>query len=145
MVDALKGMKDMDKTAKKLQGQRKDLPKKDGQTKKRVDEWNQNLKAFTNKNKDQVDLLERIQNGGEGKGGSGNSNTRDYFGLIVARMAKDIEDLLRICQQVLTLNIKKPIASKEQNDQDWAIARQTIRNEAIKALTLSQDPNANKL
>jgi len=52
MVDSLKGMKDMDKTMKKFGGMRKDLGKKDGQTKKRVDEWNANLKNFHEKNKD---------------------------------------------------------------------------------------------
>lgn len=40
MTDALKGMKDMDKVMKKSQILRKDLKRKDGQTKKRVDEWN---------------------------------------------------------------------------------------------------------
>ncbi len=44
MKDALKGMKDMDKTVKKMQTQRKDLKLKDGQTKKRVEEWKGNLK-----------------------------------------------------------------------------------------------------
>jgi len=55
--------------------------------------------------------------------GGGGSSTRDYFGMIVARMAKDIEDLVRICQNVCTLNMKKAVASKDQDDQDWAIAR----------------------
>lgn len=63
MKDALKGMKDMDKTVKKMQTQRKDLKLKDGQTKKRVEEWKGNLKQFTEKNQDQVNLLERIQSG----------------------------------------------------------------------------------
>jgi hypothetical protein len=43
-------------------------------------------------------LLDAIQRGeAKGMGGVG-SSTRDYFGMIVARMAKDIEDLVRICQ-----------------------------------------------
>lgn len=98
MIDSLKGMKDMDKTVKRFGVMRKDLGKKDGQTKKRVDEWNANLKTFHEKNKDQVNLLDAIQRGeAKGMGGVG-SSTRDYFGMIVARMAKDIEDLVRICQ-----------------------------------------------
>ena len=52
MIDSLKGMKDMDKTVKRFGVMRKDLGKKDGQTKKRVDEWNANLKTFHEKNKD---------------------------------------------------------------------------------------------
>ena len=47
---------------------------------------------------------------GDAKGGGGGpSGSRDFFGLIVAKMAKDIEDLVRVCQNVLTLNIKKAV------------------------------------
>ena len=60
MTDALKGMKDMDKIMKKNQILRKDLDRKDGKTKQRVDEWNQNIKTFTDKNKKQIDLLDKI-------------------------------------------------------------------------------------
>ena len=41
----------MDKIVKKQGILRKDLPKKDGNTKKRVDEWNTTVKGFTEKNK----------------------------------------------------------------------------------------------
>ena len=82
----------------------------------------------------------------EAKGiGGGSSGSRDYFSLIVTKMAKDIEDLVRNCQQVLTLNIKKAVTSKDQNDQDWAIKRNTIKNEALRAISMSAEPNANKL
>lgn len=77
--------------------------------------------------------------------GGGSSGSRDYFGKIVEKMAKDIEDLVRNCQQVLTLNIKKAVTTQEQNDQDWAIKRNTIKREALKALSMSNEPNANKL
>jgi len=39
----------------------------------------------------------------------------------------------------MTLNLKKSVSNKEQNDQNWTLMRQTIRNEAMKVLVLSQD------
>ena len=89
------------------------MKKTDGNTKKRVDEWNQNIKVFTEKNKKQIDLLDKIQlNEARGVGG-GSAASRDYFSLIVVKMAKDIEDLVKNCQQVLTLNIKKAVTSQD--------------------------------
>ena len=32
---------------------------------------------------------------------------KDYFSMLVNRLQKDIEDLVRIAQKVMTLNIKK--------------------------------------
>ena len=43
----------------------------------------------------------------------GSSQTRDYFGNLVAKMQKDIEDLMKICQEVLTLNMKKASGNKD--------------------------------
>lgn len=64
--------------------------------------------------------------------------------MVVARLQKDIEDLVRICQKVMTLNIKKNPGTKEINDQNWTLQRQTVRNEAMKVLQLSQDNNIDK-
>ena len=44
----------------------------------------------------------------------------------------------------MSLNIKKAAGSKELNDQNWTLQRQTVRNEAMKVLQLSQDSNIDK-
>ena len=77
-----------------------------------------------------MDELDNGDNNAEGRG----DVRRDYFGMIVARLQKDIEDLVRICQKVMTLNIKKAQGSKDVNDQNWTLQRQTVRNEAMKVL-----------
>jgi hypothetical protein len=43
--------------------------------------------------------------------------------MIVARLQKDIEELVRICEKVLTLNINKSVTSKEANENDWTLMR----------------------
>jgi hypothetical protein len=42
---------------------------------------------------------------------------RDTFVLLVGKIQKDIDDLIKICQRLMTLNLKKAPGSKEQNDQ----------------------------
>ena len=85
--------------------------------------------------KNQVSILEGLDNGEQNESGGGD-NRRDYFTLLIGKLQKDIEDLVRICQKVLTLNIKKNTAQSE-SDQAWTLARQTIRNEAMRVLVLS--------
>jgi|TARA_B110000285_G_C15073474_1_gene589311 hypothetical protein len=43
--------------------------------------------------------------------------------MIVARLQKDIEELVRICEKVLTLNMNKSVASKEASENDWTLMR----------------------
>ena len=48
--------------------------------------------------------------------GQGRADTRDYFGNMVGRLSKDIEDLVKTCQQVMTLDIKKAAKEDQLND-----------------------------
>lgn len=64
--------------------------------------------------------------------------------MIVARMQKDIEELVRICQKVTTLDRKKAVSSKEQHEQSWTLMRQQIRNQAMQVLVQGQDPSTDK-
>lgn len=56
--------------------------------------------------KKQVGILENLDNGDEAQGAGGDSR-RDYFSMLIAKLQKDIEDLVRVCQKVTTLNMKK--------------------------------------
>ena len=44
-----------------------------------------------------MDALNAV-NKSDGSAAGGRSDTRDYFGNIVGRLAKDIEDLVKTCQ-----------------------------------------------
>lgn len=66
-----------------------------------------------------MDELDNGDNNTEGRG----DIRRDYFSMVVGRLQKDIEDLVRICQKVMTLNIKKNPGTKEVNDQNWTLQR----------------------
>lgn len=86
--------------------------------------------------------LEELGGDGENNGDGRGDVRRDYFKLLVTKLQKDIEDLVKICKDVLTLNLKKLATN---NDQDWDIARQALKNEAMKVLGLSQDPAQDRM
>ena len=151
-MNAVKNLKDMEKPMKSLRVKRKELSKKDGQANKRVESWRGDIKVLTDKNKHQVKLLEALEKKGKGEGGdqaggitTANSHSRDYFVMIISKMAKDIEDLARTAQRVLCLDRKKESTKVESIKQDWADMRQKIRNEAHRALALANESSANKL
>lgn len=72
------------------------MGKKDGKTKDRVEGWRKNIHGLTSDLKKQVGILENLDSGEQNESG-GSDNRRDYFSMIVAKMQKDIEDLVRIC------------------------------------------------
>ena len=91
------------------------LGKKDGNTKDRVETWKKNVHQLSQDVKRQVNTLDNLDNSESTE--NGRSEVRkDYFSMIVNRLQKDIEDLVRIAQKVMTLNIKKAQGSKEHND-----------------------------
>jgi hypothetical protein len=55
-------------------------------------------------------------NDGEDNQEGGSDIKRDYFTMMVARLHKDIEELVRICEKLMSLNINKSISSKESNE-----------------------------
>ena len=61
-------------------------------------------------------ILDDVDNGDQNTEGGGGDIKRDYFSMMVARLQKDIEELVRICEKVLTLNINKSAGSKETNE-----------------------------
>jgi hypothetical protein len=89
-------MNDTRKIVGKIRQQREDLPLKDGKTKDRVEGWRKNIHALTNDMKKQVDQLESLDNGESNNEGGGEMR-RDYFNLLVNKLNKDIEELMKIC------------------------------------------------
>ena len=73
------------------------LGKKDGKTKDRVDEWRRNIAELAQDQKKGLDALEAIEGNDSSQQGRGGEFVRDYFGLLVARVQKDVEELVRIC------------------------------------------------
>ena len=41
----------------------------------------------------------------------------------------------------MVLNLKKNSGSTEENNQNWTLMRQQIRNETMKVIVQAQDPN----
>lgn len=103
------------KIINKIDQGRKDLKETDGKTKDRVEGWRKNIHAFTNDIKAQATLLDRLNDGEDNQEG-GSDIKRDYFTMMVARLHKDIEELVRICEKLMSLNINKSISSKESNE-----------------------------
>jgi len=99
-------MSDTRKLLGKIKYTREELGKKDGKTKDRVETWRKNIHNLTGDLKKQVGILENLDNGDETQG-AGGDNRRDYFSMLIAKLQKDIEDNVRICQKVMTLNMKK--------------------------------------
>ena len=90
------------------------LDKKDGKTKQRVEGWNKGISTLTNDVKKGVDILDNLDNGEQTESGGGDIR-KDYFGILVAKLNKDIEEQVRICQKVMILNLKKTM-SQEDSD-----------------------------
>jgi hypothetical protein len=44
--------------------------------------------------------------------------------MMVARLLKDIEELVRIAEKLLSLNINKAISGKDENANNWTLMRQ---------------------
>ena len=128
-------MNDTRKIVTKIKQQRDDLKQKDGKTKDRVEGWRKNIHALTNDLKHQVNLLDDIGSGESNTEGGGDMR-KDFFSNLVHKLNKDIEDLVKICQRVTTLNLKK---KSDDNEKNWIIKKNEIRNEAIKVLGQSQD------
>ena len=110
---------------------------KDGKTKDRVESWRKNIHQLTGDLKKQVKILEDIDNGDSNETGNGDMR-KDYFIMIATKLSKDIEELVRICQKLMVLNMKKQVQSQEDNEKSWSFMRQTIRNEAMKVMQLIQ-------
>lgn len=91
-------------------------------TKDRVEGFRKNIQDLSKDIKAQATLLDRLDDGDENQEGGGDIK-RDYFSMMVARLQKDIEELVRICEKLMSLNINKAISSKESNEQNWTLMR----------------------
>lgn len=111
------------KIISKIDLSRKELGSADGKTKDRVEGWRKNIHLLTNDIKAQSTLLDNLGNGEQDQEG-GSDIKRDYFSMMVARLLKDIEELVRIAEKLLSLNINKAISGKDENANNWTLMRQ---------------------
>jgi hypothetical protein len=91
------------------------LDKKDDHIKERVEDWRGNIQKLTTDLKKQVKFLDDLDTGDTSHEGRGNIR-RDIFGFLVDKFQKDIEELVKICQRLMVVDIKKQPGSKEIND-----------------------------
>ncbi len=89
-----------------------------------MEDWRKNIHKLTGDLKKQVKMLDE-ENGESHHEGRGDTR-RDFFQTLVGKIQKDIEDLVRHCQRVLTLTMKKMAGGQEQNDQDGTPVRADI-------------------
>ena len=90
-------MNDTRKKISKLNQERKTLDQRDNKTKERVDTWRKGIDGLTDDLKAQVNILEELDSGQDKNDGGGGDVRRDYFEMIVSKLQKDIEELVRIC------------------------------------------------
>ena len=90
-------MNESRKLMAKIKDGRNDLGKKDGKTKDRVEGWRKNVGQLTGQLKNQMRNLEELGGDGENNGDGRGDVRRDYFKLLVSKLQKDIEDLVKIC------------------------------------------------
>ena len=80
------------------------LEKKDGNTKERVEIWRKNLHGLTDDLMKQAKMLEELGDGGAGKTAEGGGELKiDYFDFLVGQISKEIQELIVICKNVLSL------------------------------------------
>ena len=68
--------------------------------------------------------MESLDGANEGTIGHGKGEIKkNYMGLIIARLQKDIEDIINVCKQCMVLNMRKTVSDQAKNDQDWIIMK----------------------
>ena len=110
-------MNDTRKIVTKIRQERGDLSKKDGKTKDRVEGWRKNINNLTNDLKNQVKILDNLDSGESNTEGGGDIR-KDYFSNLVNKLNKDIEDLVKVCEKVTVIDLKK-MSKPEQDDIAW--------------------------
>ena len=66
--------------------------------------------------------------------------------ITIKRLQKDIEDLFKICQMTMVLNVKKTVTDPKENEDQWTIMKKSIKDELNRAENqLSQTSNEDRL
>lgn len=82
-----------------------------------------------------MNTLENLKDGHEigGNGGGVVTNNTSYMLIIIKRLQKDIEDLFKLCQLTMVINVRKTSPSLQDNDTDyvdqWQIKKKEIKDE----------------
>jgi hypothetical protein len=84
----------------------------------------------------QIAFLGNLGNAHEIGGNGGGAATSNYLNIIVRRLQKDVEDLMKICQLTMVLDVKKITTDQrlddDQIDSQWIIMKKNIRAELNK-------------
>jgi len=93
-----------------------ELKKEDGNTKDRVEVWRKNLHSMTDDIHKQAKLLDELEFGGNKNTGEGGGEMQfDYFDHLVNQISKEINDLIVICKNVLSLPQQYHNKQKKEN------------------------------
>ena len=61
--------------------------------------------------------MEALDGADDGNVGHGKGETKkNYMGLIIARLQKDIEDIINVCKKCLVLSLKRNVSDDSKND-----------------------------
>eukprot|EP00347_Sterkiella_histriomuscorum_P013878 403363022 len=122
---------------------RVELSRADGQTKDRVEVWRKNLHGLTDDLIKQSKLLDELDNGGTKTAEGGGELKKDFFDHLVTQLSKEIQDLMTICKNVLSLPQQYANKQKKENiENQWRIITDSMKNEVTKVLRFAQDPKA---
>lgn len=144
-------MNETKKIFSRIEAQRKELPaheeyvksKKTGKdakiserTKGQVEAWCKNVRHLSDDLQKQLVFLGNLGNANEIGGNGGGAATSNYMNIIVKRLQKDVEDLMKVCQLTMVLDVKKIATDQrldeEQIDSQWILMRKSIRAELNK-------------
>lgn len=66
--------------------------------------------------------------------------------IIIKRLQKDIEDLFKICQMTMVLNVNKTVTDPKENEDQWTIMKKNIKDELNRVENqLNQTSNEDRL
>jgi hypothetical protein len=65
-------------------------------------------------------------------GNGGGAVTSNYMIIIIQRLQKDVEDLFKLCQLTMVLDVKKNRGDTKDNEEKWTIMRKNIKDELNK-------------
>lgn len=113
---------------KQAEKARKQAPITD-KTKGLVESWCKNVRTWNEDMQKGINTLSNLKDGHEIGGNGGGAVTSNYMIIIINRLQKDVEDLFKICQLTMVLDVKKSVRNSKENEDQWTIMRKNIKDE----------------
>ena len=98
-------------------------------TKGQVESWCKNVRQLNEDLQKNINTLGNLKDGHDIGGNGGGTVTSNYMAIIIKRLQKDVEDLFKLCQLTMVLNVKKTVTDAKENDDQWTIMKKNIKDE----------------